>query len=128
MVLAWIYAIVPNYAVAIIILTLLIRVVLLPLGFKQIRSMQAMQAIQPQLKEVQRKYKADRQKQYEETQKLYKEYGVNPLSGCLPMLLQFPVLIALFAVLRVPGGIVHVPHQHLANGKLPAPGPGNSRL
>jgi YidC/Oxa1 family membrane protein insertase len=126
--LAWLYSIVPNYGVAIILLTLLIRIVLIPLGIKQIRSMHAMQAVQPQLKEIQRKYKGDRQKQYEETQKLYKEFGVNPLSGCLPMLLQFPVLIALFAVLRVPGGIVHVPHQHLANGQLPAPGAGNSRL
>ena len=127
--LAWLYSIVPNYGVAIILLTLLIRIVLIPLGIKQIRSMHAMQAVQPQLKEIQRKYKGDRQKQYEETQKLYKEFGVNPLSGCLPMLLQFPVLIALFAVLRVPGGIVHVPHQQLANGQLPPPGaPGNSRL
>ena len=107
--LAWLYSIVPNYGVAIILLTLLIRIVLLPLGIKQIRSMHAMQAVQPQLKEIQKKYKGDRQKQYEETQKLYKEFGVNPLSGCLPMLLQFPVLIALFAVLRVPGGIVHIP-------------------
>jgi YidC/Oxa1 family membrane protein insertase len=110
-ILAFFYSLVPNYGVAIILLTVAIRVVLLPLGIKQIRSMQAMQAIQPKVKELQRKYKGDRQKQNEETMKLYKEYGVNPFSGCLPLFAQFPVLIALFAVLRVPGGIVHIPND-----------------
>jgi YidC/Oxa1 family membrane protein insertase len=108
-ILAFFYSLVPNYGVAIILLTVAIRVVLLPLGIKQIRSMQAMQAIQPKVKELQKKHKGDRQKQNEETMKLYKEYGVNPFSGCLPLFAQFPVLIALFAVLRVPGGIVHIP-------------------
>jgi YidC/Oxa1 family membrane protein insertase len=124
-VLAWLYNLVPNYGVAIILLTIVIRVLLLPLAVKQIRSMQAMQAIQPRIKSIQQKYKGKpdaRQKVNEETMALYKEYGVNPLGGCLPLLLQFPVLIALFAVLRVPGGIQHVPH--VADGVAP----GNSRL
>jgi YidC/Oxa1 family membrane protein insertase len=101
-VLAWIYDIVPNYGVTIIALTILIRVVLLPLGIKQIKSMQAMQSIQPKVKELQRKYKGNKQKQQEETMKLYREAGVNPLGGCLPLLLQFPILIAMYSILRAP--------------------------
>jgi YidC/Oxa1 family membrane protein insertase len=109
--LAFLYRLIPNYGVAIILLTLGIRVLLLPLGLKQIRSMQAMQAIQPKVKALQQKYKGNRQKLNEETMALYKEHGVNPLSGCLPLLLQFPVLIALYAVLRVPGGLAHIPPE-----------------
>src|SRR5215212_7110775 len=101
-VLAWIYGVVGNYGVAIILLTVLIRVILLPLGVKQIKSMQAMQAIQPKVKEIQKKYKSNKQKAQEETMKLYRESGVNPLGGCLPLLLQFPILISMYAVLRAP--------------------------
>ena len=101
-VLAWIYDVIPNYGIAIIILTILIRLVLLPLGIKQIKSMQHMQAIQPKIKELQKKYKSNKQKQQEETMKLYREAGVNPLGGCLPLLLQFPILIAMYSVLRAP--------------------------
>jgi YidC/Oxa1 family membrane protein insertase len=107
-VLAWLYDLIPNYGVAIIVLTLAIRVLLLPLAVKQIRSMQAMQAVAPKQKEIQRKYKGNRQKINEETMRLYKEEGVNPLSGCFPLVAQFPVLIALFAVLSVPKGLPHV--------------------
>jgi YidC/Oxa1 family membrane protein insertase len=107
-VLAWLYDHIPNYGLAIIVLTLGIRVLLLPLAMKQIRSMQAMQAVAPKQKEIQRKYKGNRQKINEETMRLYKEEGVNPLSGCFPLLAQFPVLIALFAVLSVPKGLPHV--------------------
>jgi YidC/Oxa1 family membrane protein insertase len=101
-ILAWIYQVVGNFGVSIIILTLLIRIVLLPLGIKQIKSMGAMQAIQPKIKEIQKKYKGNKQKTQEETMKLYKEAGVNPLGGCLPLLLQFPILIAMYAVIRPP--------------------------
>lgn len=116
-VLAYLYRVIPNYGVDIIVLTLLIRVILLPLGIKQIRSMQAMQAVQPELKKIQAKYKgrkdaASRSKMNEETMKLYKGHGVNPLSGCLPVLLQFPVLITLFAVLQFPKGMTHIPHSN----------------
>jgi YidC/Oxa1 family membrane protein insertase len=116
-VLAFLYKLIPNYGVVIILLTLLIRVVLLPLGIKQIRSMQAMQLVQPELKKIQAKYKGrrdveSRQKMQAETMALYKEHGVNPLGGCLPMLLQLPVLITLFAVLQFPKGMTHIPHSN----------------
>ena len=96
--LAFLYDHVPGgYGVAIILLTLGMRVVLLPLAVKQIRSMQAMTAIQPKVKQIQQRYKGQRstesrQKMNEEMMALYKQYGVNPLSGCLPLLAQFPVL------------------------------------
>ena len=101
-VLAWIYDLVGNYGLSIILLTIVIKVVLLPLGVKQIKSMQAMQSIQPKVKELQKKYKGNKTKVQEETMKLYKEAGVNPLGGCLPLLLQFPILIAMYAVIRAP--------------------------
>ncbi len=108
-VVAQIYQLIPNYGVTIIVLTVLIRLVLLPLGIKQIRSMQHMQLIQPKIKQLQQKYKGNRTKQQEEIMKLYKEYGVNPFSGCWPVLLQFPILIAMYSVLRHPQQPPHVP-------------------
>ncbi len=107
--LARIYDFVPNYGLSIIILTLLTRFVLLPLGIKQIRSMQSMQAIQPKVKAVQQKYKGNRQKQNEEVMKIYQEHGVNPLSGCWPMLLQLPILVTFYSVLRYPQHPPHLP-------------------
>jgi len=101
-VLAHIYDVVGNYGVAIILLTVLVRVVLLPLGIKQIQSMHNMQALQPKIKALQTKYKGNKQRQQEEIMKLYRESGVNPLSGCWPVLLQFPILIAMYAVIRPP--------------------------
>ncbi len=108
-VLAWIYDLVPNYGVTIVLLTVVIRVVLLPLGIKQVRSMQHMQIVQPKIKQIQQKYKGNKQRQQEEIMKLYKEYGVNPFSGCWPVLLQFPILIAMYSVLRWPQQPIHVP-------------------
>ena len=108
-VVAQIYEVVPNYGVTIILLTVLIRVVLLPLGIKQVRSMQHMQIIQPKVKQIQQKYKQNKAKQQEEIMKLYKEYGVNPFSGCWPVLLQFPILIAMYSVLRYPQHPIHIP-------------------
>jgi YidC/Oxa1 family membrane protein insertase len=107
--LAKIYDFVPNYGLSIIILTLLTRFVLLPLGIKQIRSMQSMQAIQPKVKAVQQKYKGNRTKQNEEVMKIYQEHGVNPLSGCWPMLLQLPILVTFYSVLRYPQSPPHLP-------------------
>ncbi|MGZ5300861.1 MAG: YidC/Oxa1 family membrane protein insertase [Actinomycetota bacterium] len=101
-ILASIFDVVGNYGLSIIVLTVAIKLVLLPLGVKQIKSMQAMQSIQPRVKELQRKYKGNKAKVQEETMKLYKEAGVNPLGGCLPLLLQFPILIAMYAVIRAP--------------------------
>ena len=101
---------------AIILLTVLIRLFLLPLAIKQTRSQRAMQRLAPEVKKIQAKYKVDkglmrtnpekyreaRQKQQEATMSLYKEHGVNPASGCLPLLAQMPIFIALFSVLRSP--------------------------
>ncbi len=101
-VLAEIYKYVPNYGAAIVILTLALRFLLVPLAIKQIKSMQNMQALQPKLKELQKKYKGNKPKLQEEQMKLYKDAGVNPLGGCLPLLLQFPFLIAMYAVIRMP--------------------------
>ena len=106
---AQIYALIPNYGITIILLTVLIRLVLLPLGIKQIRSMQHMQIVQPKVKQIQQKYKQNKQKQQEEIMKVYKEYGVNPFSGCWPVLLQFPILIAMYSVMRWPQHPVHIP-------------------
>jgi len=100
--LARLYDFTGNFGFAIIILTIVFRIVLLPLGIKQIKSMQAMQALQPKIKEIQKKYKGNKQKIQEQTMKLYQEYGVNPLGGCLPLLLQFPILIAMYSVIRAP--------------------------
>ena len=100
--LAWLYDLTGSFGFAIIILTIVFRIVLLPLGIKQIKSMQAMQALQPKIKEIQKKYKGNKQKVQEQTMKLYQEYGVNPLGGCLPLLLQFPILIAMYSVIRAP--------------------------
>ena len=101
-VLAGFYSLVKSYGLAIILLTLLVRVLLLPLSIKQTKSMREMQVIQPEVKRLQAKHKGDRQKLNEEMMKLYKEHGVNPFGGCLPLLMQFPVLIGLFYVIRSP--------------------------
>jgi YidC/Oxa1 family membrane protein insertase len=113
-VLAGIYNVIPNYGLSIIVLTVLIRFLVLPLGMKQIKSMGHMQAIQPKVKELQKKYKNNKQKLQEEQMKLYKEAGVNPLGGCLPLLLQFPLLIAMYAVIRP---VPVVPVQQDASGQ-----------
>ncbi len=90
----------PNYGIAIIILTIGIKAVLAPLTVKQIKSMKGMQELQPKMKVIQAKYKNDPKKAQEEIGKLYKEMGVNPLSGCLPLLVQMPFLIAMFYALQ----------------------------
>jgi YidC/Oxa1 family membrane protein insertase len=95
-----IYTFIPNYGVAIIILTVLVRIVTLPIMGKQMKSMERMRDLQPRVKELQAQYTDDRQKQSEAMMKLYKEEGVNPMGGCLPMLLQFPVFIGLFFALQ----------------------------
>src|SRR4051812_16373568 len=89
-----------TWAWSIVALTILVRIVLVPLVVRQIHSMQNMQAHAPQMKEIQKKYKGDRQKMNEELMKFYKENNINPASSCLPLLAQFPIFIALFYVLR----------------------------
>ena len=97
---AFFYALVPNYAIAIALLTVVVMIVTAPLTVKSTRSMVAMQRLSPELKKLQQKYKGDRQKLNEEMMNLYKEHGVNPAGGCLPMLLQFPIFIILYDVIR----------------------------
>jgi len=97
-----VHTVIPNndlsYGFTIIIFTIIIRLVLLPLSIKQTKSTAKMGAIQPEMKKVQAKYKSDPQKAQQEVMKLYKENGVNPMGGCLPMLVQMPILISLFYV------------------------------
>jgi YidC/Oxa1 family membrane protein insertase len=88
------------WAWAIIVLTLLVRLVILPLTIKQIRSMQHLQQHAPELKALQQKYKGDRTRMNEEVMKFYRENNINPAASCLPLVVQFPVFIALYYVLR----------------------------
>lgn len=97
---AAIYAVVPSYGFAIIALTLIVMVVLTPLTLKGTRSMMMMQQLQPEMKKLQSKYKDDRQQLNEELMKFYKENNINPLGGCLPLLVQMPVFIVLYNVLK----------------------------
>lgn len=105
----WLYGFLPNYGIAIIVLTLLVRIVTAPLIVNQMRSAERMRAVQPKMKALQERFKDDRQRQSEELMKLYREEGINPLGGCLPLLLQFPVLIGLFYALRSSIGLRHAP-------------------
>ena len=127
-ILAFLYSVIPNYGFAIIGLTVLVRLALFPLTAKQARSMQKMQLVQPEIKKLQAQYKNDRQKLNEEIMKFYKENKINPMAGCLPLVLQMPIFFALFRVL-------HDPHKHLPTdsklfgafcGKLDAGACGNT--
>lgn len=99
-VLEFFYGITHSYGLAIILLTIAVRIALYPLNQKQMLSMQHMQKIQPMLKVIQEKYANDKEKMNQETMRLYKEYKVNPAAGCLPLIVQLPILILLFNVLR----------------------------
>ncbi len=89
-----------SYGVAIILLTLVVMVLLMPLTLKATRSTIKMTQVQPELKRLQKKYKDDRETLNQEMMKLYQEHGINPVGGCLPMLAQLPVFLVLFQVLR----------------------------
>ncbi|HCW04077.1 MAG TPA: membrane protein insertase YidC [Clostridium sp.] len=89
-----------TYGLSIILFTLLIKVILLPINIRQSKSQAKMQEIQPLLQEIQTKYKSDPQKQQAELTKLYQESGVNPLGGCLPLLIQMPIFVAMYALIR----------------------------
>lgn len=89
-----------NYGIAIILLTILIRLILYPLNQKSFRSMKEMQNLQPKIAALQTKHKDDPKKRQEEMMRIYKEHGVNPMGGCLPLLIQMPILIAFFRVLQ----------------------------
>ncbi|HYF80331.1 MAG TPA: YidC/Oxa1 family membrane protein insertase [Symbiobacteriaceae bacterium] len=99
-VLEWFYGLTGNYGWAIIALTLVVRVVILPLTVYQMKSMKRMQEVQPLMKEIQEKYKDQPEKMNQEMMQLYRDQKVNPFSGCLPLLIQMPFLYAIFAVLN----------------------------
>ncbi|HUK95397.1 MAG TPA: YidC/Oxa1 family membrane protein insertase [Gaiellaceae bacterium] len=111
-----------TWAWSIVALTLIVRMLLVPLTVKQIHSMQNLQLHAPQMKEIQKKYKADKKRQQEELMKFYRENNINPAASCLPMLAQLPIFFALYLVLRgfskhppCPGHELH-PQTCVANG------------
>ena len=89
-----------TWAWSIVVLTILVRLAMVPLTVRQIHSMQRMQVFLPQMKELQKKYKGDKQKQNEELMKFYREHNINPAASCLPMLVQIPIFFALYFVLK----------------------------
>lgn len=100
--LTFIYKLVGNYGISLIILTVLVKLILYPLYFKQIKSTASMSSFQPKMKAIQEKYKNDKEKMNEEMTKLYREENFNPMGGCLPMLIQLPIIMGLFTLLRNP--------------------------
>lgn len=97
-----IYGVIGNYGLSIIVFTIIVKMILMPLTVKQTKSTFAMSEINPKVKEIQAKYKNKPEKQNEEISKLYKESGINPLSGCLPILIQMPIMMGLFYVFKDP--------------------------
>ncbi len=97
-----IYSVVQNYGISIVIFTIITKLLLLPFTFKQLKSTKQMAALQPKMKEIQEKYKDNKEKQNQLMMELYKEHNYNPLSGCLPLLIQFPIIIGLFTAMREP--------------------------
>jgi YidC/Oxa1 family membrane protein insertase len=96
----WFERIVGNWGVAIILLTVLVKVLLFPLTAKSVRSMNEMRKLQPEIEKLKQKFGSDREKLNQATMRLYQEHKVNPLGGCLPMLLQRPIWFALYATLQ----------------------------
>ncbi len=111
-----------NFGVAIILLTVIIRGLLFPIAQKQFASMAAMKAVQPKMKAIQERYKDDKQQQQQEIMKLYKEEKVNPLAGCLPLIIQIPIFFALYKVLILSIEMRHEPFAWISDlvGRDPA--------
>lgn len=101
-VLKWIYDVVHSYGLTIVLFTLFTRLILLPLSIKQQKSSYEMQKIKPHLDELQKKHKGDKEKLSQETMKLYQEHGVNPAAGCLPLLVQLPIMFSLYYIISSP--------------------------
>jgi YidC/Oxa1 family membrane protein insertase len=99
-VITWLYDLGIAWGIGIILITFLSRLVVLPLTLRSMKGMRELQALQPYMKELQEKYKDDRQRLQREQMALFQEHGVNPLASCLPLVLQFPVFIALYQLLR----------------------------
>ncbi len=105
----FIYQFIPNYGVAIIVLTIIVKLLLWPLGNKSYKSMAEMKKLQPLMTEIREKYKDDKRKMNQETMALYKTYKINPMGGCLPMILQIPVFFALYRMLYEAIELRHAP-------------------
>lgn len=101
-VLKFIYQFVNNYGLAIILFSILMKLLILPLNIKQQKSMEEMRKIQPELAKLNKKYQNDKEKLQKETMKLYEQHNVNPAAGCLPVLIQFPIIFALYRVINRP--------------------------
>ena len=125
------YGVTQNYGLAIILLTIIIRVVMYPLMQKQMTSMRETQKIQPLMQEIQRKYKGNKEKMNQELMGLYKEHKVNPMGGCLPLIIQMPILILFFQVLRefkyfipnteiIDGGFLWIQNEAMYLGEMVA--------
>lgn len=104
-----IYSLIPNYGIAIIILTIFTKIILWPLGNKSYKSMNDMKKLQPLMVEIREKYKDDKQKMNQEIMSLYRTYKINPMGGCLPMILQIPVFFALYRMLYQAIELRHAP-------------------
>lgn len=98
----FIFLVVQNYGWTLVLFTIITKAILLPLSVKQQKSMSKMQAIQPKIAELQKKYQYDQEKLNQETMKLYQTNKINPMGGCLPLLIQFPLLIGLYNIIRNP--------------------------
>ncbi len=107
--LTFFYSVFKNYGVAIILLTVVVRIVLFPFTYKSMKSMKEMQKVQPLMMELREKYKNDKEKLNQEVMRLYQSHKINPLGGCLPLLLQLPVFIALYKALYVAIELRHSP-------------------
>lgn len=99
---SFIYDYIPNLGLAIIIMTIMVKLVTFPLNNKQIQSAKRMQVLQPELKKIQQKYKDDKEKQNKAVTEFMRENNMNPMAGCLPLLVQFPILIGIFRLLQEP--------------------------
>lgn len=122
-IIAFFYSLIPNFAVAIALLTVVVMIVTAPLTVKSTKSTIAMQRVAPELKKIQAKYKGDRVTLNEEMMKLYKEHGINPAGGCLPMLIQLPVFVVLYGVIRgltatvkAKNGVLHARPDYVSHG------------
>lgn len=101
-ILSGIYSLVQNYGIAILVFTLVVKLLMMPLLAKQQKSMRQMQKVQPLLEKAQKKYANDKQKLQQETVRIYQENNVSPAGGCLPLLIQFPIIIGLYQVITKP--------------------------
>ncbi|NTW70989.1 MAG: YidC/Oxa1 family membrane protein insertase [Eubacteriaceae bacterium] len=105
----YVYSVVGHYGLSIVVFSILAKLLLLPITIKQNKSMQQMNKLQPEIQALQKKYGNNKQKLNEESMKLYQEHNYNPMGGCLPMLIQFPIILGLFNVMREPAKYVFTP-------------------